>query len=595
MMLESLKQIGDLYIDDTSILSEQIRKKFKKEPVILEVVFDFDQRKVSYQMRRFQKELVEEYRWIGHTFSATREAIARLTFTNPKYFPSTIVNLIYKLSNSNECKRLVTMLQEIKDDFITENNTLQDDLLSYVRNIKDYEVVFYTICVKKKGELIELAKQTEYTKAIKYMISPESSRTKGFCHVCGEEKDVFTDPAFESGTLLKMYIVDQPGYLSGISTKSEKTSLLRTFSICPDCRYSLIIGEKKVSRDFATNIGNLRVTVIPKIGLLRNSAKEKLTTIFKDFIDISAGLEGISKIDEKLQEGMITDDWYSLSLIFGEREQAKFNYYGTIQEIPLTQITRLRSMMRQISNSALEIWPDDKREQWILTLNQIAGIIPLRMFSGKVQFYPLIELLTALMKNYKYPYRKLVDLAVISSYAHRFGSYEGLTLKSSNQDFSLVHTTLKFNYLILLMQKMGMLTENIPATYEAHIDEDVNKWITQMQYEPWKTALFLMGYLIGKIGNEQYNRGDERKSILDKIDFKGMKWDRIIRLTGDIMNSLRNYRILKYNEGTYHEMCKLIDQSRQIIERNDPSENLFYILTGYSFATYGAIRRGDKT
>jgi CRISPR-associated protein Csh1 len=594
-MLESLRQIGELYRDKPSILSEPIRRNFKKEPVILQIIFDLDNNKVYYQDRKYQPKLVEDYMWIGHTFSATRERIARLTFTDRKYFPEVITNLINRLPNNEETKDLIDILTEIKLNLIDRDTTLQTDLTSYVENMEGYEVVFYTICAKRDGKTIELAKQNTYAKAIQYLISPASSRTKGICHVCGKEKEVYTDPAFESGTMLKMYIVDQPGYLAGVSSKKNKSSLLRTYSICPDCRYSLIIGEKKITRDFKVKIGDLRVNVLPKTGLLRETSEEDLDKILQEFRSVSEGLGVIAKLEENLEEGWITDDWYSLTLIFGERRQADFDYLGMIEEVPITQITNIRTNIMKISKDAMDIWTNDDQKTWYLTLDTIVKMIPLRVFSEKVEFFPLIDLLTALLKNHQYPYRRLIRFALTSACAHRFESYQGLKIhKEKSPDLSLVMGMLKFNYLMLLMQEMGLMSQNVPETYELNVEEEVQKWIKQMRYDSWKTALFLMGYLIGKIGNAQYNKEDKRKSILDKIDFKGMKWDRILRLVGEIMNSLRNYRILEYNEGVYHEMCKLIDQSRALIEKNDPEENLFYILTGYSFATYGSIRRGQN-
>jgi hypothetical protein len=60
-MLESLIQIGELYGDKPSILSEPIRRNFKKEPVILQIIFDLHNNKVYYQDRKYQPKLVEDF------------------------------------------------------------------------------------------------------------------------------------------------------------------------------------------------------------------------------------------------------------------------------------------------------------------------------------------------------------------------------------------------------------------------------------------------------------------------------------------------------------------------------------------------------
>jgi len=65
----------------------------------------------------------------------------------------------------------------------------------------------------------------------------------------------------------------------------------------------------------------------------------------------------------------------------------------------------------------------------------------------------------------------------------------------------------------------------------------------------------------------------------------------IIRLTNDIFEKLAQYKILGYNETIFHQYKRLVDIYSNDWPLNN-QENVFYILSGYSFSTYQAITTG---
>src|SRR3972149_5163149 len=99
------------------------------------------------------------------------------------------------------------------------------------------------------------------------------------------------------------------------------------------------------------------------------------------------------------------------------------------------------------------------------------------------------------------------------------------------------------------------------------------------------------GYIVGNVGNRQYKSGHETKPILNKINFQGMNIQTIIRLTNDIFEKLAQYKILGYNETIFHQYKRLVDIYSNDWPLNN-QENVFYILSGYSFSTYQAITTG---
>lgn len=126
------------------------------------------------------------------------------------------------------------------------------------------------------------------------------------------------------------------------------------------------------------------------------------------------------------------------------------------------------------------------------------------------------------------------------------------------------------------------------------VDENMKIFIKNMSYNEQETAMFLLGYLIGQIGNAQYKRaqkGTQEKSentvnkpILNKLNFNGLDKQKIIRLTKDVFNKLNQEKILQYNEVIFYEMKRLVDSNIKNWKLNK-DESLFYVLSGYSYAT----------
>jgi len=130
-------------------------------------------------------------------------------------------------------------------------------------------------------------------------------------------------------------------------------------------------------------------------------------------------------------------------------------------------------------------------------------------------------------------------------------------------------------------------------------NEIMEYWSKVVLYEDeQKRALFLLGYLVGEIGSAQSGSGHKNKPILDKINFQGMGLEKLIRLSDEVFEKLRQYKsgggksLLEYNEDTYAVLKLLIDNN--IIKWTlSNQENVFYTLSGYAFSNY-LVRKRSK-
>ena len=102
-----------------------------------------------------------------------------------------------------------------------------------------------------------------------------------------------------------------------------------------------------------------------------------------------------------------------------------------------------------------------------------------------------------------------------------------------------------------------------------------------------KQALFLLGYLMGEIGRKQSSAQIKNKPILNKINYQGMNTDKLIRLSGDVLEKLRHNRLFKYkeNEDVYSASQILLSENIDSWELSN-QENVFYVLSGFAFSNY---------
>lgn len=131
------------------------------------------------------------------------------------------------------------------------------------------------------------------------------------------------------------------------------------------------------------------------------------------------------------------------------------------------------------------------------------------------------------------------------------------------------------------------------AIEDLRVNDNLKSFISKMNYSEEQTAMFLLGTLIGEIGNVQYKKNEGNKPILNKLNFNGIDKSKFIRLTKDVFNKLNQEKIRTFNEVTFFEMKRLMDKNIETWSLNK-EENLFYILSGYSFATTLPMLKGIK-
>lgn len=595
-MLDSIAKLGEELLDESPDLFLKSLVKYKKKPkgesTLLRIVFDVANKKIKTDELKLNESRCEEYLWIGNTFSKAREPVLRLTSDELKYLlgpgegidgvATAIEKFPKELSGKGSLEQLLRHLNMIKENF--------EDLEKVKDEIKD-KADLYTISRKFDGQEEDLAKTEGYKDFLEAVLLHVQETMKGTCYLC-ESDYVLTDPGFPSGSLLKMYVLDKKGFISGIS--DSNLSKMRTFSLCPQCLKKLLTGMGYIERNLRVSIGDINLYIIPR-SFIKIKNMEKFFNFVKEKFNTVKSYENLKKFDQVLKD--LGDEYaqnessYTLNLIFGRRERASFSFYYEITEVPMSSLTSFTNDVEYLTEAISNIFGD--KEQFNITFEEIYRIFPLSLRRTKrglslEGYAPLILLYSSLLQKHVYPEEELMKRALLFARVHRYGLYGAYNIRPvKNGDIETCYGIIKFNILSKLLE--GRLSMQSSEEHKSKMpEEDIEEYFELMGYKDWQKALFLIGYLIGEVGHKQYSKGDKKKSILSKINFDGMRADKVAVLSNQILESLRNYRILSYNEAIYAEMKRLLDGNMDKI--NDPIKNVFYILSGYSFSTIKSIK-----
>jgi CRISPR-associated protein Csh1 len=104
-----------------------------------------------------------------------------------------------------------------------------------------------------------------------------------------------------------------------------------------------------------------------------------------------------------------------------------------------------------------------------------------------------------------------------------------------------------------------------------------------MNFISYQKALFYLGRMLSSVA---YIQKDKKRTVLDKLNFNGMDKTDILRLRNALIEKAKQYDEVDkviFNDARFNENFNFnnwLDENNKTV---NPSEALFFILTGYSF------------
>ncbi|WP_297212938.1 MULTISPECIES: TIGR02556 family CRISPR-associated protein [Thermodesulfovibrio] len=645
-MIESLLQIGKELLreqadvgDFVRALAEDISKEKnnkKQHLVILNISRsgDLESYSLDIELEEISDETPVKYLWVGNSPSNSEQD--KLTTNNLEYLISqTIPNLIKKLpdcdlketlkklkesiyfdlgdkesisstENQYERYRYIWDLSKIGMDFYPEKvinkvkeeysgrrakkavEIVSNELMNHIKketNLNKNEISLFTLSLN--GQL--LINYDNYQKYIYSSLIDDifiNNKDEGLCHVCGSEGEVTWNT---TKFWFKFYITDKVGFSSNL--KGNK-NFLKNYAICRNCYESILAAESFIKNKMKIYFAKSNVYILPAFHLSQKLPFfkiERWSNYFKDKFSASASLGGLHEFQKRIEDYIIYENYqdnFMLNFLFAEKKQAELKVYQLIQDVPPSRLDEIREKAIEVQNLGFNIFND---RNMYLSLGKIYYLFSIgKSISKKTKF--TLTFYYQVFSNIPFHYQVLIKEFIERIREIRFDT--------DFKDYNFSQTLVFQNLLLIYLEKLKLLDrgERMNDTQEylssLELDENITTFLRESKYSEQMASLFLLGLLIGEIGAEQYKKGDKKKAILNKVSFQGMDLNKLIRLFNDVYEKMRQYRILISRNEKIYCLAKNLFETNKLKWSLTPQDNVFYVLSGYSFKTYKAIISG---
>lgn len=487
------------------------------------------------------------------------------------------------------------ILEEVKSQLKTDSvdKPLREELKkrytkifeSYLKEkfqLKKEGFALYTILIDDEP----LCNFEEYRGAIKSEKEGGKSKNKSTkkvernrcCSCCGSREDL-TD---EIQTEIKFYIKDKITFASDF----DKNNFSKNMLMCQNCLKSILAAEKYIMNYLNTKIAGFTLYIVPHFVIGESLeikeldfCSKKVVKSFNTVTNYKSLVDLRDEIDNRL-EFADKQSYFLLNFIFYKKIQKATKVQKFIKDINPSIFKEIAEAEYETVNCSLRIFGENFNRR--ITLHKVYYLTPIRLIEGQaVQYKSLLNIYENIFLKRQMKKVNIIDGAIKSC---RIINYEEVGYNVSKSEIHNI--IMDANLFIKFLENLGCLkVGETMDTSTLMVDDKIKKYIEEMNYSEEETALFLLGYLIGEIGNSQRKRSSEgKKPILNKLNYAGIDKSKLTRLVTEVFGKLNQEKIRAYNEINFNECKRLIDKNFKQWSLNK-QQNLFYILSGYGYET----------
>ncbi len=640
-MLFALKELGKTIIKDVGgerlkllpfFVKTERYENTKEKPFIIGVYFRLCKGSVEFKViGEADPKKVREYLWIGNAPGNNPQD--RLTTDVLRYIISqTIPNLCKKLPSGS---KLASKLEKIKETFFRLGKDIgltnekegskylldpekiklgirlsigSDGLKSINAYTNEIKKAFEEECgIKIPSHSLftvfcedePLVKSEEYQQYLCDFFFKEPFQERkgkdvmvkeGRCHICNTE-GIVTREYTATRFLFSYYIIDKLGFASGFT----KEGFFKNFSLCEDCFAALLVGEKFVFNYLRSSLGGYDFCVIPSFQSAFPLGIEDLKKLGKYIkhrfkaIDTIEGYQSfLNQLDEYREEEN-KGEVYTINLLFYKQLPARseFKVLKLIEDVPPYRLRIINRTINEVQSKAVNLLGESK--DWYVGFSPMGELLSIRRQGNPVHYKAVLDFYEALLHNDVVEYKPLLK-RFVETFKHN-------AFKPSYSEESLVHLILQSNLLLRILGNLQLLKGGDFTKMKIEdlgLPDNIKAYLREIGLDERRGALFLLGYLVGEIGYQQYLRGSPKKPILDKITYQGMGLTKLIRLCSDVFDKLRQYKILDAEHEQIHGiMKKLFDRNISQWGLAD-YENVYWVISGYAFSTQEKLKGPNK-
>ncbi len=617
-MIEGIKDLGELVENsgesfaDLLIRQPKVNTKSNKDFYVVGINFNLQTKSLEFEENIYSSNSPREFLFVGNPSANTPKDKATVSGDQVKYFFTQTLPL---LKEGIQDKELSDLIGKILSTFFVKkgegyrfnvkNSNIYDegsginadDLMNeekdrnffkgllpllyrrieQEKSIKKNEIILFTLMLD--GEYV--AKRPAYKQYVanNALEGNFKDADKGTCYICGKTDTQVT--ANTTAFKLKYYITDKINFAS----EFEKKNFIKNLAICKDCYRKILEGEVFLENYLQSRIYGLALYIIPKFVFktaLSHKDLHRRTETIKYFVTSPNALENYERFKNQLSDDMsFKDDKnnYMFDLLLVKKTNSAVKINSLIKDVPPSRIDALVDKQKQLNEWAQSNLSPSERE-WHLTFNNLYYLFPVHK---KAVDKFLVNMYTAIMEGKGISYRELMDKFVEVA---KVNAYEITGQYNINGNLNNLHNTiLKQNLFLKYLKELNLMKGGkVMDVDKLNLKGELKKFLKEMGYDEQKASMFLIGYLVGEVGSAQFDAGMKNKPILKKIVYQGMSIKRIVPFVNELFEKLTQYDKLRYNEQIFASAKSLLDKNIDSWKLSD-KENVFYILSGYSFDT----------
>ncbi len=617
-MIEGIYRIGKK-LGNFLILGDEVTLNSDKSYKICIIDFDTINKRINISIEKeFSKGDEEKYRFVSlrlsgrqNQFFVTFKDIKRLIVeTDEKTGNEKVYACWISLKDELESLKLnsssfFSIVEKVESifyknkslDFSRFNENTINDLTSLKKFIKNKlgrneEIIFYTISVN--GKL--LCEYEEYISILtKKIVDSKKKIGEITCSICGKIHNEYFDDLARMP--LKFFINDKAGFSQKLSNYWEGN-----FILCKNCYVHLLNGEKFIIQKSHLKLNKMDYLIIPEFPEETEIGTQKFKEWFEDVKSYYNPFKFIDddsiriRLREYQEYNIIPYFW--LTYVFYEQNNQQFKVYSVVKDIPKSKIEEIENKFAEYNSKIFKDFPF-LNQMKLKSLGDIYWIIPMR-FSSKdnkiLELPKILNIFSNILEGRNVNKNTLKKQFWIGLKAIHYNNPSYHNVKNikneKDTDFELIKYILKTHQLLIFLNFLEGGYNMNGSSLE--IPKQFKNYLLELNFNDKQQSLFLLGTLIADIGSKQVKYGS--KPILNKINFQGMGIDRIMILFNEVYEKLRQEKLLnKERESIYSIAHGIFDRENKNWDLK-PYENVYYILSGYSYETFLSINEAkDKT
>lgn len=390
-------------------------------------------------------------------------------------------------------------------------------------------------------------------------------------------------------SLNAMFVTTTKNFASNFNDK--KFSL--NYQISKKNQEYLSYASNFLLTNYKTRIANIDHVIIPTFQNSENIDLEMALNGIKKKSDLLFSFGSLENIAKDYQDE--SDGIFWINFLAFESDGNFFKSTESIKDVSHFHFEKVIKTLEDIDwefkESSFVNWNSVTTEygkSGRFNFNTIYNSFPLR--KDKEKKNRALDLFKSIMENRPIKKILLFDAfkeLMLCHYFERYNSYTNIS--KSSKDYlgrSIKNGVFKYLAFIQVLKElklidMGEFTEQQIEESQNKYDKAIQDFFAKMQLTQDQQAMFYLGRMLNSVEWIQIKK-KIKKTVINLVNFNGMGKDDIERLRNDLINKARQHSQVGkvvFTNGRFSELFNYNNWNLQ------PTEALFFILTGYSFGT----------